>query len=355
MLSCMSKTIRLAVLGCGFWAKYQIAGWLEHPGVQIAALYNRTSAKAQALGQQFGVKAVYDNAEKMLKEVDVDAVDIITDVDTHPVFVEMAARLGKKIICQKPMAPTICQAKGMVDTCRRHGVDYYIHENYRHQAQIRALAEVLRSGVIGDVFRARMDFITGYPVFRNQPFLGKLKQFILTDIGSHVLDQARFLFGEAKSLHCHTRKVHANIAGEDVASVMMDMGDRTVIANMAYAENYLEHEAFEQTLVFAEGTKGTIQLAADLWLRVTTESGTHVRKIQTPRYAWANPEYAISHASIVRCNGDLLAGLRGEKKPETTGEDNLKTMRLVYGAYASARMAKPIDPAKDDWFDASLA
>ena len=57
--------------------------------------------------------------------------------------------------------------------------------------------------------------ISGFPVFANQPFLKELEQFILTDLGSHTLDTARFLFGEAESLYCQTRRVHPDIKGED--------------------------------------------------------------------------------------------------------------------------------------------
>jgi predicted dehydrogenase len=179
--------------------------------------------------------------------------------------------------------------------------------------------------------------ISGFPVFQNQPLLKTLNQFIVTDLGSHILDTARFLFGEADHLYCQTRQVHTEIAGEDVATIILQMnGDTTVTINMAYAENYLEREAFPQTFLFIEGDQGSIELTADYWLRITTKTGTLSRRIPPPRYSWADPAYDIVHASIVPCNADLLLGLQGTKTAETTGEDNLETMRLVYSAYESA-------------------
>ena len=101
---------------------------------------------------------------------------------------------------------------------------------------------------------ARIDFISGFPVFKNQPFLAELEQFILTDLGSHTLDVARFLFGEAASLYCRTKRVHSTIKGEDVATVLLNMtSGATVVVEMAYAENFVERECFPQTLVFIEG------------------------------------------------------------------------------------------------------
>jgi D-apiose dehydrogenase len=349
------KPVRIAVFGAGFWSRFQISAWREYPGVQIVALYNRTKSKAQGVAREFGIPAVYDDPQKLLDEVEVDAVDIITDVDTHPKFLKLAAQKqkGRTVISQKPMAPDIRQCVEMVETCRKAGVRFYVHENWRHQAPLRALKYILDSGEIGKVFRARMDFMNGFPVFGNQPFLRELKQFILTDIGSHIFDATRFLFGEARSLYCQTQKIHTNIQGEDVATALLDMGDKVVTCHMAYAENHHEHECFPQTFVFVEGTKGTAYLGPDYWIRVTTAQGTLSRQFKPPRYAWADPQYDLVHASIAACNADLLAGLRGERVPETTGEDNLKTMRLVYGAYASSRLKRPIDPAANDWFDAS--
>ena len=109
--------------------------------------------------------------------------------------------------------------------------------------------------------------ISGFPVFANQPFLRDLQQFIITDLGSHTLDTARFLFGEARSLFCRTQRVHADIKGEDVATIVLGMGGGvTVTVNMAYAENYLERESFPQTLFFIEGSKGSVELAPDYWV-----------------------------------------------------------------------------------------
>lgn len=351
----MSQNIRVAVFGCGFWSRFQIAAWRELQGVEISAVYNRTLTKAQAVADEFEIKCAFDDPQLLLDSVPVDAVDIITDVETHKPFVELAANRGKSVICQKPMAASIHDCQAAVTACARLGIPFYIHENWRHQTPIRELKRVLLEGQIGKVFRARVDFANGFPVFANQPFLRTLKQFILTDIGSHIFDATRFLFGEARSINCKTQKVHSDIAGEDVATAMLDMGDTSVTCNMAYAENPHEHECFPQTFIYVEGSKGSAYLGPDYCLRVTTAAGTHSWQARPPRYAWADPAYDLVHASIVSCNRDLLAGLRGEAAAETTGEDNLKTMRLVYGAYASARLGRVIDPSVDDWFDASLA
>lgn len=344
--------LRFAILGTGFWSRYQLAAWRELNGAECVALYNRTRAKAERLAQECGVPAVpavYDDAERLLREQELDFVDIITDVDTHAQFVKLAATHGVAVICQKPMAPALGIAEAMVTACRHAGVPFYVHENWRWQTPLRELKRVLLAGRIGRPFRARLQFVCSFPVFVNQPFLKELDQFILTDIGSHILDTARFLFGEAHDLYCKTQRVHRDIKGEDVATVTMTMGGDTttgadgitVVCDMSYASRS-EHERFPQTFAFVEGEKGSAELATDYWIRVTTATGTHSCRYPPPRYAWADPAYDVVHASIVPCNANLLHALRGDGVAETSGEDNLKTVRLVFAAYESARSGQAI-------------
>jgi D-apiose dehydrogenase len=337
--------LRFAVLGTGFWSLYQIPGWLEAGEARPVAVYNRTLAKAEAVAKRFAIPRVYDDPEALLRAEGerLDFIDIVTAVETHAPLVKLAAKHHLPVICQKPMSTDLASAEGMVAACREAGVPLFIHENWRWQAPIRALNSILKQGTIGAPFRARIDMISGFPVFANQPFLGELEQFILTDLGSHILDVSRFLFGEATSLYCQTRRVHAQIKGEDVATVMLNMGqDVTVTCNLAYAENALEREVFPQTLIFIEGEQGSLELGVDYRLRITTREGTLLKRVPPPRYAWADPAYEVVHASIVPCNANLLAGLKGEGRAETTGEDNLKTARLVFASYDSANAKKVI-------------
>lgn len=329
--------LRFALFGTGFWARYQLSAWREVGGTRCVAVYNRTRGRAEALAQEFGIPAVYDDPEALLDAETLDFADIVTDVDTHARFTCLAAGRGLPVICQKPMAPSLADAERMAAETRAAGVPFFVHENWRWQTPLRELKRVLDEGSIGTPFRARLDFITGFAVFDNQPFLRETPRFILTDIGSHILDAARFLFGEAASLYCRTHKVHDDIRGEDVATVLLSMtGGADVTCSMAYAGNFLEHDRFPETYVFAEGDKGSVELGPDYWIRVTTKDGTLARRCPPPRYAWAEPRYEVVHASIVPCCANLLGALRGESAAETTGEDNLKTVRLVFSAYESA-------------------
>lgn len=335
--------LRFAMIGAGFWARYQLAGWYEAGGAECVAVYNRTRSKAEALAKEFNIPAVYDDPETMLRQTRPDFADIVTDVGTHAPFTRLAASLGIPVVCQKPMATSYEEARSMVEACRAAGVPLYINENWRWQTPIREFARVLRSAPVGEVFRARIRMVSGFKVFENQPFLRDLDQFILTDMGSHLLDTARFLFGEPVRLYCQTFQAHRDIRGEDVATVMLQMKNgATVVVEMGYAENYLEEDRFPETAILAEATQGSAELTLDYWVRVTTKDGTHIRRCPPPHYAWADARYDVVHSSIVPCQANLLAAMRGETQAETTGDDNLKTMRLVFASYESAASGQSV-------------
>ena len=336
------KDLRFAILGTGFWARYQLAAWREVPGAKCIALYNRTTEKAHTLAKEFDVPKVYDSAEQLLQEEKPDFVDIITDASTHSRFVHLVAASRIPVICQKPMAPSIAESEQMVAVCAGAGVPFSIHENWRWQTPLRELKKVLDSGVIGPIFRARVDYCNSFPVFDNQPFLRTLEHFIVADMGSHILDVARFLFGEAARVYCQTHRVHRDIKGEDAASVMMQMrSGATVTCNLSYA-SVVEQDRFPEAFVFVEGENGSVELAPDYWVRVTTKLGTQSRRCPPPVYAWADPRYALVHSSIVACHTDLLNALRNNTTPETSAEDNLKSLRLVHAAYESAANGKVV-------------
>ncbi len=335
------RPLKFAVFGAGFWSWYQVKAWQEFEGVEPVALYNRTRSKGEKVAASLGIPRVYDDARALFDKEQLDFVDIITAVETHAPLVRLAAERRVPVICQKPMAPTLAEAQGMVDACREAGVPLFIHENWRWQAPIRRLKAELDRKTAGAPFRARIHYCSSFPVFDNQPFLKEIEQFILMDMGSHIFDVARFLFGEARSVYCLTKRIHKDIKGEDVATVMLEMERADVVLEISYASR-TERERFPETFIFVECDAGSVELALDYWLRVTTADGTHARRVPPPRYAWADPAYDTVHASIVAANESFLRYFREGKTPETTGEDNLETMKLVFAAYESAASGKAI-------------
>lgn len=340
------KQLRFAVLGCGFWSKFQIGAWSEIPEAKLVALYNRTKSKAEAMAERFNVPAVYNDAEKLFASENLDFVDIITDVDTHCKFVEMAVNAGiKHIICQKPMAPDFKTAKYMVDICNKAGAKLYVHDNYRWQAPVRRFKEIMESGVIGKPFKAKVSFLSGFPVFDNQPFLKELDHFILTDMGSHVYDICRYLFGEVSKLWCQTKAVNPTIKGEDLAVTMMEMcNGMPLYTEMSYA-SIIEDDMFSTVNIQVEGDKGSLTLGpgTKFEIRTTTRQETISEIVKFPSYEWADPDYIVNHESGIHINRNILDSILHGTRAENTGEDNLETVRLVWASYESAKKGELIE------------
>ena len=340
--------LKFGMMGAGFWAPYQLAGWQEISGVTCVAICDPDIEKASRVAALRGILRAYSSPHEMLSKENIDFIDIATPVETHADLVNLAISRNIPVICQKPMAVSLKEAETLTNLCKSSETPFFVHENWRWQGQLRAVKSVLEEGVIGDPFRARIDMISGFPVFANQPFFRELKQFILMDLGSHILDLARFYFGEASSVYCQTSGVHRDMKGEDVATVMLKMQNVTVLCELAYAENPLERECFPETLLFIEGDRGSIEISPDCWLKVTTSSGTVSRQILPPIYAWADPAYAVAQTSVVACSRNILKGIHGGNS-EMTGEDNLETVRLVFAAYESANSGEVVHlPLKSD-------
>jgi predicted dehydrogenase len=338
------KKLKGAVFGCGFWSQFQVGGWKELEQVEIVALYNRTREKAERIGKMFGISQIYDDAELLLKEnPELDFIDIITDVGTHPHFVKMAAEHGKNVICQKPMAPSYEQAVEMVRACNSAGVKFYVHENYRWQPQIRRLKEIIDSGVIGTPFRCNSFWNTAFPLFETQPFLAGLEKFALTDQGSHQFDVLRYLFGEVKSIYCQIQTVNPTIKGEDVATSLLKMRNGMVCVQQISFSSPLEKEVFPQVLLVIEGNRGSVRLDAGYNFAVTAGGKTTYEKLTMEKYWWQTERLEPEPPSIVACNKDILNDMLGNKKAEITGADNFETVKLVWAAYKSAESGQNIN------------
>lgn len=336
--------LRVAVAGAGFWAGYQVAAWHEVPGVKVVAVSDPDRAKAEKLAGRFGIPAVYADPAEMLDRERPGVLDVIAAVPAHLPLVKLAAEKRVPVICQKPLAATLSESEEMVRLAQDAGVWFAVHENWRWQAPLRRVKEVLAAGTIGTPFRARLDFVSGFDVFANQPTLKNDPEFVVADVGCHLLDLARGYFGEADRVYCQAATVRPDIRGEDVASIHLRMnGGRTAVTvNLGYAGTPLEHESFPETLLLIEGDRGSVAATPGCWVRVTTKDGTHAERVPPPFFPWADPRYTVVHSSMAPCLAHLADAVRAGRPAETSGADYLRSMRLVFAAYESARTGQVV-------------
>jgi predicted dehydrogenase len=330
--------------GAGFWAGYQLAAWQEIEGVRCHAICDPDQGRAQRLAQRFGIEGVHTDAATMLANESFDFVDIVASPPSHEALVLLACDRRLPVICQKPLADDWAACQRMVQRSIATGTWLAVHENWRWQSTLRRVKQLIDSHELGRVFRCRVDMISSFDVFANQPVLREKKKFIIADLGCHLLDYVRSLIGEADWIVCQTQQVRAAVMGEDTATAVLSMnrGETTVVVNMAYAGTPLGNECFPQTLLFAEGSLGSLEVLPNYRVRVTTGDGTAEESVAPKQYPWVDGQYAIVQSSMVDCHRHLLSALRRLEPAETSGVDNLQSMRLVFAAYESARGKKVI-------------
>ena len=331
-----------ALIGCGFFAVNQMHGWQDLPDVEIVAICDRDPERLGIVGDQFGVARRYRSADEMFADGGFDFVDVATTVGSHRALVELAAHHKVPAICQKPFAPTLADAKAMVAAAEAAGIPLMIHENFRWQTPILAVKAVLESGAIGTPFWGRVSFRSGFDVFSGQPYLAKGKRFIIEDLGIHALDIARFLFGDAGRMTARTKRINPEIAGEDVATMLLDHDNGiTSIVDVSYATK-LPEEPFPETFVEIDASEGTLRLGKDYTLTVHGRDGT-TRSVVAPNLLpWASRPWHNIQESVALIQKHWIERLAAGAEPDTSGSDNLKTFALVEAAYLSAERGETI-------------
>ncbi|MEW9613965.1 Gfo/Idh/MocA family oxidoreductase [Shinella sp. S4-D37] len=337
----MAKT-KGALIGCGFFAVNQMHGWQDLADVEIVAICDRDAERLGIVGDQFGVTRRYRSADDMFADGGFDFVDIATTVGSHRALVELAASHKVPAICQKPFAPTLEDAKAMVAAMEAAGVPLMIHENFRWQTPILAVKAALDSGAIGTPFWGRVSFRSGFDVFSGQPYLARGKRFIIEDLGIHSLDIARFLFGDADRMTARTRRINPDIAGEDVATMLLDHeGGITSIVDVSYATK-LPEEPFPETFVEIDGSNGTLRLGKGYRLTVHGPGGTTESIVAPNLLLWASRPWHNIQESVALIQKHWAERLVAGREPDTSGRDNLKTFALVEAAYLSAERGETV-------------
>jgi len=337
--------LRGALIGCGFFAVNQLHAWRDVEGAEIVALCDRDPARLETAGRNFGITRLYADAEEMLAREAPDFVDIATTVPSHRPLVELVGRHRVSVICQKPFAATLDDARAMIAACEAAGVSLMVHENFRWQTPIQAVRGAIDSGRIGEVFWGRVSFRSAYDVFSAQPYLAEGSRFIIEDLGIHSLDIARFLFGDATRLTARTRRVNPAIRGEDVATMLLDHpGGVTSVVDCSYATR-LAAEPFPETLVEVDGSAGTIRLGQGYRMVVTGRDGSETIDVPPRLLPWAARPWHNIQESVAAIQQHWIDCLRAGREPATSGRDNLKTLTLVEAAYLSAKTGQTVDLA----------
>lgn len=331
---------RGVLVGCGFFARNHMHGWAEAPGASIVAVCDIDRAKAEAFARDFRVPAVWDDAAAMLAAERPDFVDIATTVASHRPLVELAAGHARLVICQKPFAETIADARAMVGACEAAGATLLVHENFRWQRPFRALREALPA--IGTPRFLRLSFRHGFDIYANQPYLARTENLALTDVGLHLFDLARFLVGDVASVHCRAQRLDPRVSGED--AFLASLGHVSGAVSSVECSFYTTRspDPFPETLAVVEGDEGTLELLQGYRLRVHARGGVEERDVEPDLPAWGEKPWHGVQDSVRALEAHAVAVLEGRAAPQPSGAHNLETLAVTLAAIRSVRTGQAV-------------
>lgn len=334
---------RVGLVGTGYWSENHLNAWKRIDQVEIAALCNRSYDKLSERGHQFQIPddSLYTNIDDFLERADIDIVDIVTGPDTHLEFVTKAAKAGKHIMCQKPFAVSMADAEQMVRIANVCGVRLMVTENWRWLQPNQSIKRILDKGKLGSI-RVGRYIHTDYYTTRMtpgaqlpQPFFRDMPRLLFYEMGAHWFDTMRFLFGEPKRLYAELLRISPYITGEDSGIITLGYKDSYTIMDMSWATrrellqppaDKVQAEHREQMVI--EGDLGTLKLYMNG--DITLIDGNGMESI-------VEKNTSLDHAeSHFRLQSHFIDCLNSGQPFQTSGEDNLKTMNLIFSTYASA-------------------
>ncbi|PYV19644.1 MAG: gfo/Idh/MocA family oxidoreductase [Acidobacteria bacterium] len=322
--------ITWGLIGPGDIARKRVVDALRAlgPRAVLKAVAGRDSRQTEEFAHAHGIPEVHTRWQSLLTDQSIDAVYIATPVDLHAPMTSAAARAGKHVLCEKPMALTYRQCRAMIRACResrvRLGIAYY-RRFYPALRRMKALldegaigAPVLAEVVVAEKFNPETaDAPRRWLVERDRSGGGPMM-----DLGCHRIDLLIYLLGEVRSAHGELRNLRfRNRDVEDHATATLSFGDaRTGPTGSITASHCLEPGEDRFAI---HGTEGKL-LCANLargGLQVVTSNGTETCSL---------PPHLNLHFPLV---DEFNRALLERRDPFVPGEEGAKTSRVLDWIY----------------------
>ena len=348
----MSK-IRIGVIGCGVISDLTVCGYRDDDRVEIAAVCDSSKEKAEAKAGEWGAAKVYDDYRRLLDDADIDAVEIITPHNLHRPMAIEAAKAGKHISVQKPMACNVAECREMIAAADEAGVILRVNDPYIFYPPIVKAKELIEAGEIGNPSMVRIRTTVGSMDcgWEVDPDAWAWRFDKKRSGGGNMLDDMHHKFAVALFLGGDVEKVSAFIENREYfldapATVMWKYkaDQRYGVMECVHASEmrikakyYNCEERFEIT-----GSKG------NLWINRCTGQLLDM------------PALMLYRDGETRCFEDIpddwSEGFRGSnihfidclldgKTPDLTGEEAIKVMQFALSTYASDDKQAAVNPS----------
>jgi 1,5-anhydro-D-fructose reductase (1,5-anhydro-D-mannitol-forming) len=324
----VTGTLGWGVIGIGDIVKTTMApAIVAEPECDLVAGVSRDQGRADAFASQFGARFAYTDYDAMLANPEVEAVLIATPNVFHADQVVAAARAGKHVLCDKPLAIDVAGAKRAVEACTDAGVALGVNFHNRHLPWVRDVSRLIAEGVIGDVRVVQLQVASGprhYTNWRADPGIAGLGT--VHNVGVHGLDFLRVLLG-SDPVEVIAMIDPAPDSGEVEMLALIQLRFQSG-ALVQYNANETLRDPLNDIVIY--GTEGRVigrgftRSRNDGELAVLTDSGETVTRYPAPE------AHRLSMAAFTKA---VLAG----DEPNASGQDGLVSAQLCEAIGRSAR------------------
>ena len=204
----MPKTLNVGMIGYKFMGRTHANAWLKadkffdlkaRPILKV--ICGRDRAGVTNACSRWGWNQFVTDWHEVVEDATIDIVDINTPNDSHAEIAIAAAKAGKAILCEKPLAMDVKQARQMVDAVKKAGVVNMVCHNYRRIPAIVLAKKMIDAGDLGRIYHYRARYAQDWIVDPNFPLVWRLQSKIAGsgthgDINAHIIDLGRYLVGE---------------------------------------------------------------------------------------------------------------------------------------------------------------
>lgn len=245
--------IRLGIIGTGGMANAHAKEFLKIKGVQLVACCDIAPGRATDFGAKYGIEAAYTDYRDMLARERLDAVTNVTIDAAHAETSLACIRKGLHILCEKPLATSLADAKRMAAAAAKAGVINMVNFSYRNSCALQQAAKEIRRGKIGRVMHVESSYLQSWIIsqvwgsWRKNPGLAwRLSTRhgsagVLGDLGCHIYDMTTLLVGDIDTVDCRLRTFKKGVRGERLGQYVLDAND-----------------SFAATVTFAGGGLGVV-------------------------------------------------------------------------------------------------
>lgn len=325
-------TPRIGVIGTGgisgsHLAAYRAAGW------EVAALWNRTRAKAEAKGAEFCPGAqVYDDWQEILADPDIDVVDVTLHPEHRTPIIEAALKAGKHVLSQKPFVPDLDTGEHLVRLAEDNGVFLAVNQNGRWAPHLAYIREAVAAGLIGDVISVHVAVHWDHGWTAGTPF-DRIADLILYDFGIHRFDFMSTLVGDrAESVFAMAgpargQRNHVPLLAQVL--VRLDGGQASLVL-----DGGVPHGPRDCSLV--TGTAGTVMAdGADLGTQaVTLTTAEGIARPDVPGH-WFTEGFQGTM-------GELLCAIETGQEPGNSARANLRSLAMTFAAVESRMTGREV-------------